>query len=342
MSANHETILASRPDGMPTAANFSYRESSTPEPGAGEILIRLIYISVDPYMRGRMIVSKSYIAPFEVDQPLESGCVGQVVTSNNDRYAVGDFVTGMMKWSELQTHSGKDLVKLDGKLPLSYALGVLGMPGMTAWAGLNIHGKPKEGETLVVSAASGAVGSLVVQLGKAKGLRVVGVAGGAEKCAFVVDELGADACVDHRDANLAANLKAACPNGIDIYFENVGGSTLDAVVPLFNPFSRMPLCGMIAHYNDMASPSGPDRAPAIMRAILTMRVNVRGFIVRDHWEKFPEFLAEVGPLVATGKVKVKETVTEGLENAPEAFMALLTGGNFGKQIVKVGDDPTKG
>ena len=342
MSANHETILASRPDGMPTSENFSYRECAAPEPGADEILIRLIYISVDPYMRGRMIVSKSYIAPFEVDKPLESGCVGQVVATNNDRYAVGDFVTGMMKWAELQTHTGKDLVKLDGKLPLSYALGVLGMPGMTAWAGLNIHGKPKEGETLVVSAASGAVGSLVVQLGKAKGLRVVGVAGGAEKCVFVVDELGADACVDHRDPDLAANLKAACPDGVDIYFENVGGATLDAVTPLFNPFSRMPLCGMIAHYNDMAAPSGPDRAPAIMRAILTMRVNVRGFIVRDHWEKFPEFLGEVGPLVATGKVKVKETVTEGLENAPDAFMALLTGGNFGKQIVKVGDDPTKG
>ena len=339
MPVNHETILASRPDGMPTAANFDYREAAMPEAGDGEILIRLIYLSVDPYMRGRMIVSKSYIAPFEVDAPLESGAVGQVVASNNPKYAEGDFVTGMLKWREFQTHSGKELVKLDGKLPLSYALGVLGMPGMTAWAGLNIHGKPKEGETLVVSAASGAVGSLVVQLGKAKGLRVVGVAGGAEKCAFVTDELGADACVDHRDLDLNAKLKAACPDGVDIYFENVGGEVFEAVFPQMNLFSRLVLCGQISQYNATERSAGIGQS--LIMGMIGRRMTASGFVIGDHRDRFDEFQAEVGGWIRNGKVRYREDIAQDLERAAGAFQGLLEGRNFGKQLVQISDDPTR-
>ena len=340
MSANHQILLASRPHGMPVAENFEHVEATAPQPGPGELQLRLIYLSVDPYLRGRMMDAKSYIAPFEIGKPVQSGCVAEVTASNNDGFAVGDIVVGMMDWAEVQTHSGKDLTKMSKTAgPLSYALGVLGMPGMTAWAGLNIHGRPKEGETLVVSAASGAVGSLVTQLGKARGLRVVGVAGGAEKCRYVVEELGADICLDHRDPDLAKKMKEACPKGIDIYFENVAGVTLEAVIPLLNPFSRIPLCGMIANYNLTAAPEGPDKLPALWRKLLTMRVNVRGFIVFDHWDRYGDFLAEVGPMVASGQVKAKETVSHGLAEAPNAFISLLQGGNFGKAVVKVGDEP---
>lgn len=342
MSANAEIILASRPSGAPVPANFEHRAVDMPVIADGQVHLRLIYLSLDPYLRGRMNAGKSYVPPFEVGAAMGSGCVAEVMESRHKGFAAGDLVMGGIDWVEHQAHSGEGLMKLDGRTKPSYALGVLGMPGMTAWAGLNIHGQPKAGETLVVSAASGAVGSLVAQLGKSYGLRVVGVAGGAEKCSYVVEALGADACVDHRDPDLKAKLAEACPDGVDIYFENVGGVTLDAVVPLMNQFSRMPVCGRIAHYNDKAPAVGPDRLSAMMGAILTKRIAVRGFIVRDHWEKFPEFLAEVGPKVMSGEIKVKETVTEGLENAPDAFMALLTGGNFGKQIVKVGDDPTRG
>ncbi|MEM7269267.1 MAG: NADP-dependent oxidoreductase [Pseudomonadota bacterium] len=340
MTANHQILFASRPEGMPEASNFDYQPIDVPTPGEGEMLLRMIFLSVDPYMRGRMILAKSYAAPFELGEPIYSGGVAEVMESNGGKFEKGAIVGGIMNWREYQTHDGSELTQIPNSgLPYSYALGALGMPGMTAWAGLNLHGKPKEGETLVVSAASGAVGAMVAQMGKAKGLRVVGVAGGAEKCAYVTDELGADACVDHRDPDLNKKLKEACPDGVDIYFENVGGATLDAVIPLFNPFARMPLCGMIAHYNDLGAPTGPDRAPALMRALLTMRVTVRGFIVTDHWNQFPEFLAETAPQIAAGKIKVKETVTDGLENAPSAFISLLSGGNFGKQIVRVGDDP---
>lgn len=340
MSTNAEIILASRPTGAPVAANFEHRAIEMPTIGDGQVHLRLIYLSLDPYLRGRMNAGKSYVPPFEVGAAMGSGCVAEVMESRNDGFAAGDLVMGGIDWVEHQAHSGEGLMKLDGRTKPSYALGVLGMPGMTAWAGLNIHGKPKEGETLVVSAASGAVGSLVTQLGKSYGLRVVGVAGGAEKCGYVVDELGADACVDHRDLDLNAKLAAACPNGADIYFENVGGVTLDAVVPLMNPFSRMPVCGMIANYNDTGAAEGQDRLPFMMRSILTKRIAVRGFIVRDHWEKFPDFLAEVGPKVMSGEIKVKETMTQGLENTPAAFISLLEGGNFGKQVVQVGADPT--
>ncbi len=339
MPTNHEIQLASRPVGAPTDANFAHQTMPMPEAGAGEVLLRLVYLSVDPYLRGRMNDVKSYIPPFEVGKPLESGCVAEVVATNNPDFKVGDHVAGGMKWAEYQTHTGKGLTKLTpANGPLSYALGVLGMPGMTAWAGLNIHGRPVEGETIVVSAATGAVGSLVCQLAKHKGLRVIGVAGGAEKCTYAVKELGCDICLDHTDPDLKAKMKEATPKGVDIYFENVGGVTLEATFPRMNPFSRIPVCGMISGYNATGPYEGADRFGPIWRSILTNRISVRGFIVSDHWDQYPEFLAEVGPMLASGKVKAKESVTEGLENAPKAFMGLLSGANFGKAVVRVGPD----
>ena len=336
MSANTEVVLVTRPVGAPKPEYFAARPAPAPETGAGEIELKLLWLSVDPYMRGRMTDAKSYIAPFEPGEALEGGAVAEVTASDNPKFAVGDKVTGMLKWRAIQSHTGEGLTKLDPALPNpSWALGVLGMPGMTAWAGLTLHGKPKEGETIVVSAATGAVGSLVCQLAKAKGLRVVGVAGGSEKCAYAVEQLGCDVCVDHRDPDLKKKLKDACPKGVDIYFENVGGVTLEAVLPLLNPFSRIPLCGRIAHYNDTELPAGPDKSGLLWRLMLVNRVTVRGFIVTDHWDKFPEFLAEVTPMLMSGKVKVKETVMEGLENAPSAFIKLLEGGNMGKMVVKV-------
>lgn len=340
MSENTVIRLAARPAGMPTAENFEIAEADKPTPGEGEALLRLIWLSVDPYLRGRMNEGKSYVAPFEVGAPINSGAVAEVVASNTDALAVGEIVTGRLDWAEWQVHDGKDLVKLDPRGGrLSWYLGALGMPGMTAWAGLNIHGRPEEGETIVVSAATGAVGAMVCQLAKRKGLRVVGVAGGAEKCAHAVENLGCDACVDHRDPDLKAKLREACPDGVDIYFENVGGDTLAAVLPLLNPFSRVPVCGMIAWYNATSAPEGPDRLPAFWRGVLTKRIAVRGFIVSDHWDRFSEFLGEVAPLAAAGEIRIDESVAEGLEAAPDAFIGLLEGRNFGKQVVRVGSDP---
>lgn len=339
MPANHEILLASRPVGLPTDDNFTYQETAMPTAGDGEVLLRLVYLSVDPYLRGRMNEGKSYIAPFEPGGPIESGAVAEVVGSNHPDFAAGEYVAGGMKWTEYQTHSGAGLTKLDpANGPLSYALGVLGMPGMTAWAGLTIHGKPKKGETIVVSAATGAVGSLVCQLAKQRGLRVVGVAGSAEKCTYAVDELGCDVCLNHHDADLRAQMKAACPDGVDIYFENVGGVTLEAAFSLMNPFSRIPLCGMISGYNATAPHEGPDRFGPVWRSLLVNRITVRGFIVSDHWDQYPEFLSEVAPLLASGAIKAKETVTEGLANAPKAFVGLMSGANFGKAVVRVGPD----
>lgn len=337
MTRNHEVLLASYPEGMPETSHFIHQHCDMP--GGGGVTLRLIWLSVDPYLRGRMAPVKSYIPPFEPGKRIESHCVAEVTASDNPAFAAGDVVTGTLPWAEHQSHSGEGLTKITSGAPLSYHLGVLGMPGMTAWAGLNIHGKPKEGETLVVSAASGAVGSLAVQLGKKKGLRVVGVAGGPEKCAFVKDELGADDCLDHRDPALAEQMAAACPDGIDIYFENVGGVTLDAVLPLLNQFARIPLCGVIAHYRLGMAPQGTDRLVFLWRRLLTTRSTVRGFIVFDHWDRYPEFLEEVTPLVLDGTIKARESVHEGLETAPAAFVSLLDGGNFGKQVVRVGPDP---
>lgn len=339
MADNHVMIFAKWPEGMPSDDCFEYREAPVPTPKDGEVLLRAIWLSVDPYLRGRMTNVKSYAASFQPGSPIYSHLVAEVADSKNPGFAKGDVVMGIMNWAHWQTHSGEGLAKVDrahGRL--SHALGVLGMPGMTAWAGLNIHGQPKEGETIVVSAATGAVGSLVAQLAKRKGLRVVGVAGGPEKCAYAVEELGCDACLDHRDPGLAQQMAEACPKGVDIYFENVGGATTEAALPLMNTWGRVPICGMISGYNATAPYEGPDRFGPTWRLILTRRLAIRGFIIFDHWDQFPTFQAEVGPLVASGEIKTRETVTEGLENAPEAFRSLLKGTNFGKAVVKVGEE----
>jgi NADPH-dependent curcumin reductase CurA len=336
--------LASRPSGAPTAENFTLERGAVPEPGAGEVLVRVHYMSLDPYMRGRMDDAKSYAAPVPIGGTMEGGGVGEVIASNADGFKPGDFAFGMFGWATHAVQPGKMLRKIDpDQVPLTAALGVLGMPGFTGWHGLMNIGKPKSGETLVVAAATGPVGSMVGQLAKSLGLRTVGVAGGADKCKLAVETFGFDACIDHRahdDAkSLRAALKEAAPDGVDIYFENVGGKVLDAVMPLMNPHGRIPVCGMIAWYN--AGGLGADAAdegltaPKLWRTILVNFLKVQGFIISNHWDQFPGFLQEVAPKVISGEIKVVEDIAEGLENAPEAFMGLLQGKNVGKQIVKV-------
>lgn len=339
-----QIVLASRPDGAPTPDNFRLEEAPVPTPGEGEVLVRVHYMSLDPYMRGRMDDAKSYAEPIPVDGTMEGGSVGEVIASNSDKFKPGDFVMGYLGWTTHCVENAKALQKLNPKqAPITAALGVLGMPGLTGWYGLTEIGKPKEGETLVVAAATGPVGSIVGQLAKAKGLRVVGIAGGAEKCAMAVEQFGFDACLDHRAYGTASELrralKDACPKGIDIYFENVGGKVLDAVLPLMNPHGRIPLCGMIAWYNDGGLGEGANdaslTAPKLWRNMLVKFLTVQGFIISNHWDRMPDFHAEVGPMLMDGRIKVQEDITEGLENAPQAFIDLLTGGNTGKALVKV-------
>jgi NADPH-dependent curcumin reductase CurA len=300
--------------------------------------LRTIWLSLDPYMRGRMSDGPSYAAPVPINGVMEGEGVSEVIASNNPKFAKGDIVAIRSGWQSHALSDGKGLRKVDPKLgSISTAVGVLGMPGMTAYTGLLEIGKPKAGETVVVAAASGAVGSAVGQIARIKGARAVGIAGGKDKCDYVKNELGFDECVDHRDPNLAAKLKAACPNGIDVYFENVGGAVFEAVFPLLNPFARMPVCGLIAQYNDTQA-TVPNWAAAMMRNVLTKRLNIRGFIVSDFAAMHGDFLRDMSQWVREGKVKHREFITEGLENAPSAFMGLLKGANFGKQLVRVGPD----
>ena len=337
MPANRQILLASRPHGEPTAENFKLVETTLPSPGPGQLLLRSIYLSLDPYMRGRMNEAKSYASPVEVGGVMGGQAVAEVIESNHPEHPVGDIVLAPIGWQEYAITDGDGLQTIDPALgPISYALGVLGMPGLTAYTGLLNIGQPKPGETLVVAAASGAVGSVVGQLGKLKGCRVIGIAGGAKKCAYVKDELGFDDCLDHHEPNLPERLKAACPDGIDIYFENVGGEVFTAVLPLLNNFARIPVCGLIAHYNATDLPPAPDRVPLLMQAILTKRLTFRGYIVSDFAAQYPQFLEEVGAWVREGKIKYKEDVTDGLENAPQELIGLLRGENFGKKIVRVG------
>ena len=333
-------VLANRPKGEATLDNFRLERATLPDPDAGEMLLRTIWLSLDPYMRGRMNDVKSYAKPVEIGQVMEAGCVAEVIASRHKGFAQGDIVVGPVGWADHALSDGTGMIKIDPKLaPISTALGVLGMPGLTAWVGLNDILRAKAGETIVVSAATGAVGSLVGQLARLKGLRVIGVAGGADKCAYAINELGYDLCLDHRAgdaATLSAAISAAAPRGVDLYYENVGGKTLQAVLPTLKTYGRIALCGMIAWS------SGADdtlSAPAIWGAILRQRLSVQGFIIFDHYDRLPEFLTEVGPLVADGTIAYRETVAEGLEAAPEAFLRLLKGGNFGKQLVRVGADP---
>ncbi|MEM6439222.1 MAG: NADP-dependent oxidoreductase [Pseudomonadota bacterium] len=342
MSQMQRIALAARPQGAPKPSDFSFETGDVPTPGEGELLARTIWLSLDPYMRGRMDDAKSYAAPVPLGGTMEGEVVAEVVASNHPGFAVGDIVAERLGWASHGVSNGERARKIDPSIaPISTALGVLGMPGMTAWTGLNIIGEAKPGETAVISAASGAVGSLAGQLAKAKGMTAVGVAGGADKCAYVTEELGFDACLDHRalDAKaLRAGIAEAAPQGVDVYFENVGGKTTEAVLPLMNVFGRISICGMIAWYsgNNLEDALPMPRA---WRLLLTQRLKAQGFIVTDHWGRLGEFLSEVAPMVSDGRVKYRETVAEGLENAPAAFMELLKGGNFGKQLVRVGDDP---
>ncbi|WP_226779809.1 NADP-dependent oxidoreductase [Oceaniglobus trochenteri] len=328
--------LASRPKGAPATSDFATETVELKAPEAGQVRVQVLWLSLDPYMRGRMDDAKSYAAPVPLGGVMEGEAVGRIVASNAEGFAEGDIVIGPFGWSEGAVVDATHLRRVDpDRAPIQTALGVLGMPGLTAWVGLNDIAEAKAGETIVVSAATGAVGSVVGQLAKARGLRVIGVAGGAEKCAYAVEELGFDACIDHRAEDLAEQLKAAAPE-VDIYFENVGGATLAAVLPLMAVGGRIALIGMIAWYNgknlDQTIP-----LPAMWRAILTKRLKVQGMIVMDHADRREAFLDEVAPLVADGRVKYRETVAEGLDQAPEAFLAMLEGGNFGKQLVKVAD-----
>jgi len=344
-------VLVSRPVAAPAPEHFRLEEASVPVPGDKQMLVRVIWLSLDPYMRGRMDDGPSYAQPVPLGGVMEGGAVAQVVTSNIAAFKPGDFVNGPFGWQSHALSDGVMVRKLDpAQAPISTAVGVLGMPGITAFVGLNDHGRPKAGETLVVGAATGAVGSLVGQLGKAYGLRVVGVAGGADKCTYAVNELGFDACIDHRAASdaraLRHHLSEACPKGIDIYFENVGGKTLEAVIPLMNVHGRIPICGMISWYNSgglgMGLTEGPNLLPQVWRNILVKRLSLRGFIITDHYDRFPAFVSEVSSHIRDGRVTYRESVAQGLAAAPAAFINLLEGGNFGKQLVAVSPDPTRG
>ena len=330
-NVNRQILLKSRPEGAPGLDNFELVESPVPKPGEGEVLMRTLYLSLDPYMRGRMNAAKSYAKPAAVGEPMVGGTVGEIVASRNPKFSVGDIVLGYGGWQEYALSSGTALRKLDpAAAPVSTALGVLGMPGMTAYVGLLEIGQPKPGETVVVAAASGAVGSVVGQIAKIKGSRAVGIAGGADKCHFVTGELGFDACVDHRAPDFARALEAACPKGIDVYFENVGGAVQQTVWPLLNDFARIPVCGLIAQYNSRTPMPGPD-----MFSVLRKRLMLRGFIVSDFAAKQGDFLREAGEWVRTGRLKYREDVADGLEQAPAAFLGLLQGKNFGKMLVRV-------
>jgi NADPH-dependent curcumin reductase len=333
---NRRLVLAARPDGEPKPSDFRLETVPVPQPQAGQVLLKTLWLSLDPYMRGRMSTAKSYANPVEIGQVMVGGTVSEVAASEHAGFAVGDVVLSSAGWQTYALSDGTGLRKLDPSMaPVQTALGVLGMPGMTAYTGLLTIGQPKPGETLVVAAASGPVGSAVGQIAKIKGCRTVGVAGGPEKCRYLVEELGFDAAIDHRSEDMPARLAEACPGGIDVYFENVGGAVWNAVFPLLNNFARVPVCGLVAHYNATAAPEGPDRTAALMRAVLSKRLTLRGFIVSDFAAQGPDFVRDVSAWLREGRLKYREDVVSGLENAPEAFIGMLKGRNFGKMLVKV-------
>ncbi len=335
---NQRVVLASRPAGEPQETDFRTERGPVPAPGPGQTLVRTIWLSLDPYMRGRMSDAPSYVPPVPIGGVMTGGTVGEVVESRAEGLKPGDLVEGYAGWQAYAAVDASGLRRLEpGPLPPSTALGVLGMPGMTAYCGLLNIGQPKPGETVVVAAASGPVGSMVGQVAKLRGARAVGIAGGAEKCGYV-RSIGFDDCIDHRGPDLPEKLKQACPDGIDVYFENVGGHVWDAVFPLLKPFARVPVCGLISQYNQTAPSPGPDRTAGLMRAVLTKRLTIRGFIVWDFVSQQAEFLREAGAWVASGQVKYREDVVDGLERAPAAFIGMLHGKNFGKLLVRVGPD----
>jgi NADPH-dependent curcumin reductase CurA len=333
---NRRIVLASRPTGEPTAANFRLESTPIPVPGEGQVLLRALYLSLDPYMRGRMSDAKSYAEPVAIDGVMVGATVCRVESSRHPDFAEGERVLAYTGWQDYALSDGTGLSKLGDMAHPSLALGVLGMPGFTAYMGLLDIGQPKAGETVVVAAASGAVGSVVGQIAKLRGCRVVGIAGGAEKCRYVIEELGFDACLDHRASDLPAQLAAACPQGIDVYFENVGGLVFDAVLPLLNTGARVPVCGLISQYNATNLPEGKDRLAALMGQILVRRIKMQGFIIFDDYgHRYPEFFKAMSTWLAEGKIKFREDLVSGLESAPEAFIGLLKGKNFGKLVVEL-------
>jgi NADPH-dependent curcumin reductase len=338
-TVNRRILLAARPRGVPTSQDFRLDEASIPEPKEGQVLLRTLYLSLDPYMRQVMNeVPPVYAASVPLGQTMPGGTVSRVVASRHPQFHVGDLALGSAGWQELALSDGSELLSLGEMEQPSLALGALGMPGFTAYVGLLDIGQPRAGETVVVAAATGAVGANVGQIAKLKGARVVGIAGGADKCRYAVEELGFDACLDRRDPLFARRLADACPRGIDVYFENVGGAVLDAVLPLLNIGARIPVCGHIADYNEAALPPGPNRLPLLLAAVLQKRVRMQGFIILDHYgDRFDVFRRQMSEWIAAGRVNVRETIVEGLENAPAAFVGLLEGRNFGKLLVRVAD-----
>lgn len=338
ISNAHQIVLAARPQGKPQLTDFRLEETSIPALAAGQLLLGVQYLSLDPYMRGRMDDRKSYAKPLQLGDVMTGQTVARVIASKHRDYSEGDLVLAQTGWCTHARSDGTGLSRVDPAVaPVSTRLGVLGMPGFTAYGGMRAIGKPQAGETVVVAAASGPVGSLVGQLAKIARARAVGIAGGPEKCVYVKNDLRFDAAIDHRATDFSAQLAAACPNGIDVYFENVGGPIWQAILPLLNNFARVPVCGLIAQYNGAGPGDGTDRLSASMREILSKSLTLRGFINYEFTEQYyTEFLREVGAGVADGRIRYREDVVDGLEKAPEAFIGMLEGRNFGKVVVRVG------
>lgn len=335
---NRQIVLAKRPKGSPDAETLRLIESAVPAPKAGQMLLRTVFLSLDPYMRGRMSDAPSYAPPVEIGGVMVGGVVARVVSSNVGGFAEGDWVMSYTGWQDYALSDGQGVTNL-GKAPEqpSWALGIMGMPGFTAFAGLTYIGEPKAGETIAVAAATGPVGATVGQIGKIYGCRVVGIAGGPEKCAFAVEELGFDACIDHKAADFEDQLAQAAPDGIDVYFENVGGRVLDAVLPLLNTNARVPVCGIVSQYNKTSLPEGPDRLNWLMGQILRKKIKMQGFIIFDNFaHRYPEFAKQMTGWITSGQIKYREEIIDGLENAPEALIGLLQGKNFGKRVIRVG------
>ncbi len=337
---NRRITLAARPQGLPGAAHFRLDTAPVPMPAQGQVLLRTLYLSLDPYMRNLMDeVGPGYAPPVAIGAPMVGGTVSRVVASHHPRWRAGELVLANAGWQDYALADGNALLPLGDLAQPSLALGGLGMPGFTAYIGLLEIGQAQPGETVVVAAATGAVGAVVGQLAKLKGARVVGIVGGADKVRYAVEELGFDACLDRREPGFAEQLASACPDGIDLYFENVGGAVLDAVLPLLNVGARVPVCGFIAHYNEAGPAASPDRLPGLLATLLQKRVRMQGFIILDHYgedgARFEAFRREMGTWVAEGRIKLREDRVDGLENAPAAFAGLLEGRNFGKLVVRV-------
>ncbi len=341
VTMNRRIVLAARPQAAATLASFRLERAPVADLKTGQVLLRTLWLSLDPYMRGRMSEAASYAAPVQIGEVMPGQTVARVESSCNPGYRRGDVVLAPSGWQEFAVSDGRDLTRLPADLPSpSWALGVLGMTGFTAYMGLLDIGKPRAGDVVVVAAATGAVGSIVGQIAKIKGCRVVGIAGGPAKCSWAVNELGFDECIDHREPRIADALAAACPRGIDIYFENVGGEIFRTVLPLLNPHSRIPVCGLIAHYDAHAKPAGADWLPTLMRSVLVKRISMRGFIIWDDYGgRFEEFRTAMQAWLRDGLIKYREDSVHGLENAPQAFLGLLEGRNFGKLVIDLDVPP---